>query len=132
MWWWRCERKDLSFLDVYIGTLKYSKRSFSIDNLTRKVTKGEPLDITKRNSIWRTWLYDGRDTIFVTLNYLVEENTLKPNVEWDSNCTTNTENAIELKAQCTQPGETRTFEREGKTFQIHQDCWGIFLSLSNQ
>lgn len=123
MWWWRCERKDLSFLDVYIGTLKYSKRSFSIDNLTRKVTKGEPLDITKRNSIWRTWLYDGRDTIFVTLNYLVEENTLKPNVEWDSNCTTNTENAIELKAQCTQPGETRTFEREGKTFQIHQDCW---------
>ena len=123
MWWWRCERKDLSFLDVYIGTLKYSRRSFSIDNLTRKVTKGEPLDITKRNSIWRTWLYDGRDTIFVTLNYLVEENTLKPNVEWDSNCTTNTENAIELKAQCTQPGETRTFEREGKTFQIHQDCW---------
>lgn len=125
LFWMRCQKRDLSFLGVYIGNLKYSRRSFSIDNLTRKVTKGEPLDITKSigGSYWRPWVFNGRDTLFVTLNYLIEENTLKPNIEWDSNCTTNTENAIELKAQCTQPGETRTFEREGKTFQIHQDCW---------
>lgn len=123
--WSRCQKKDLSFLGVNIGYLNYWGQAFSIDNLTRKVAKGQPLNITRSggDSFWNPWVFHGRDTLFVTLNYLVEENTLKPNVEWDSNCTTNTENAIELKAQCTQPGETRTFEREGKTFQIHQDCW---------
>lgn len=123
--WNRCQKDDLSFLGVYIGNISYWRRSFSVDNLTIKVAKGQPLDITRSrgDSFWHPWVFRGRDTLFVTLNYLIEENTLKPNVEWDSNCTTNTENAIELKAQCTQPGETRTFEREGKTFQIHQDCW---------
>ena len=123
--WGGCAKDRLSFLGIYIGELHYNRQSFSIDNLTRKVTKGEPLDITKSHigSLLTDWVEHGKDTLFVTLNYLVEENTLKPNIEWDSNCTTNTENAIELKAQCTQPGETRTFEREGKTFQIHQDCW---------
>lgn len=123
VYWMMCYKKNLSFLGVNIDYLNYRRDNFSIDNLTIKVTKGEPLNIKKTFSRWRPWLYHGSDTLFITLNYLVEENTLKPNVEWDSNCTTNTENAIELKAQCTQPGETRTFEREGKTFQIHQDCW---------
>lgn len=124
-WWRSCRKVHLSFLGIYIGELNYGRNKFSIDNLTRKVTKGEPLDITKNllGMFLTDWVDSGKDTLFVTLNYLVEENTLKPNIEWDSNCTTNTENAIELKAQCTQPGETRTFEREGKTFQIHQDCW---------
>ena len=123
--WLRCKKENLSFLGVYVGYLNYTAPSFSIDNLTRKVAKGELLDITRTNGSywWHPWIFFGKDTLFITLNYLVEENTLKPNVEWDSNCTTNTEDAIELKAQCTQPGETRTFEREGKTFQIHQDCW---------
>lgn len=123
--WIRCRKNNLSFLGVNIGDFNYWRRSFSVDNLTIKVAKGQPLDITRSSgdSFWHPWVFHGKDTLFVTLNYLVEENTLKPNVEWDSNCTTNTENAIELKAQCTQPGETRTFEREGKTFQIHQDCW---------
>ena len=59
----------------------------------------------------------------ITLNYVVEENTLKPQVEWDNNCPADTGNAVEIKSQCTQPAETRTFEREGQTFKIHQDCW---------
>ena len=123
--WMRCKKKNLSFLGVNMGDFNYWRRSFSVDNLAVRVNKGQPLDIfrTDGDSWWHPWVFKGRDTLFVTLNYLVEENTLKPNVEWDSNCTTNTENAIELKAQCTQPGETRTFEREGKNFQIHQDCW---------
>ena len=123
--WMRCKKKNLSFLGVNMGDFNYWRRSFSVDNLAVRVNKGQPLDIfrTDGDSWWHPWVFKGRDTLFVTLNYLVEENTLKPNVEWDSNCTTNTEDAIELKAQCTQPGETRTFEREGKTFQIHQDCW---------
>ena len=123
--WMRCKKKNLSFLGVNMGDFNYWRRSFSVDNLAVKVAKGQPLDITRSHgdSFWYPWIFHGKDTLFVTLNYLIEENTLKPNVEWDSNCTTNTENAIELKAQCTQPGETRTFEREGKTFQIHQDCW---------
>lgn len=123
--WMRCKKKNLSFLGVNMGDFNYWRRSFSVDNLAVRVNKGQPLNITRSSgdSFWHPWVFHGRDTLFVTLNYLVEENTLKPNVEWDSNCTTNTENAIELKAQCTQPGETRTFEREGKTFQIHQDCW---------
>lgn len=121
----RCAKNNLSFLGVNIGNLDYWGKHFSIDNLTIKVAKGQPLYITRSrgDSFFRPWVVRGKDTLLVTLNYLIEENTLKPNVEWDSNCTTNTENAIELKAQCTQPGETRTFEREGKTFQIHQDCW---------
>lgn len=123
--WMRCKKKNLSFLGVNMGDFNYWRRSFSVDNLAVRVNKGQPLNITRSSgdSFWHPWVFHGKDTLFVTLNYLVEENTLKPNVEWDSNCTTNTENAIELKAQCTQPGETRTFEREGKTFQIHQDCW---------
>lgn len=123
--WMRCKKKNLSFLGVNMGDFNYWRRSFSVDNLAVRVNKGQPLNITRSSgdSFWYPWVFHGKDTLFVTLNYLVEENTLKPNVEWDSNCTTNTENAIELKAQCTQPGETRTFEREGKTFQIHQDCW---------
>jgi type-F conjugative transfer system mating-pair stabilization protein traN len=123
--WMRCKKKNLSFLGVNMGDFNYWRRSFSVDNLAVRVNKGQPLDIfrTDGDSWWHPWVFKGKDTLFITLNYLVEENTLKPNVEWDSNCTTNTENAIELKAQCTQPGETRTFEREGKTFQIHQDCW---------
>ena len=123
--WMRCKKKNLSFLGVNMGDFNYWRRSFSVDNLAVKVAKGQPLDITRSHgdSFWYPWIFHGKDTLFVTLNYLIEENTLKPNVEWDSNCTTNTEDAIELKAQCTQPGETRTFEREGKTFQIHQDCW---------
>lgn len=123
--WMRCKKKNLSFLGVNMGDFNYWRRSFSVDNLAVKVAKGQPLDITRSHgdSFWYPWIFHGKDTLFVTLNYLIEENTLKPNIEWDSNCTTNTENAIELKAQCTQPGETRTFEREGKTFQIHQDCW---------
>ena len=123
--WMRCKKKNLSFLGVNMGDFNYWRRSFSVDNLAVRVNKGQPLDIfrTDGDSWWHPWVFKGKDTLFITLNYLVEENTLKPNVEWDSNCTTNTEDAIELKAQCTQPGETRTFEREGKTFQIHQDCW---------
>lgn len=123
--WMRCKKKNLSFLGVNMGDFNYWRRSFSVDNLAVRVNKGQPLNITRSSgdSFWHPWVFHGKDTLFVTLNYLVEENTLKPNVEWDSNCTTNTENAIELKAQCTQPGETRTFEREGKNFQIHQDCW---------
>ena len=92
----------------------------SINNLSKKVTKGQLLDVNATRDLFSSFM----DSYFyITIDFLIEENTLKPNVEWDSNCTTNTENAIELKAQCTQPGETRTFEREGKTFQIHQDCW---------
>ena len=124
-YWLRCKKEGLSFLGFNIGDLNYRSETFSIDNLTIKVAKGQPLDITRSrgDSFWYPWVFHRKDTLLITLNYLIEENTLKPNVEWDSNCTTNTENAIELKAQCTQPGETRTFEREGKTFQIHQDCW---------
>ena len=53
----------------------------------------------------------------ITLNYVVEENTLKPQVEWDNNCPADTGNAVEIKAQCNTTGrKQRTFEREGQTF----------------
>ena len=113
-----CRSHDVSFLDVKMHFNNGNKKN-SINNLSKKVTKGQLLDINTNR-----YIVDSVDSYFyITIDFLIEENTLKPNVEWDSNCTTNTENAIELKAQCTQPGETRTFEREGKTFQIHQDCW---------
>lgn len=119
-----CYNRGLSFLGVNIDNLDAWRKSFTIDNLNKKVTKGELLDLRRNDGFSLSLVRVKKDdALIITLNYLVEENTLKPNVEWDSNCTTNTENAIELKAQCTQPGETRTFEREGKTFQIHQDCW---------
>ena len=123
--WMRCKKKNLSFLGVNMGDFNYWRRSFSVDNLAVKVAKGQPLDITRihGDSFWYPWIFHGKDTLFVTLNYLVEENTLKPNVEWDNNCPADTGNAVEIKAQCTQPAETRTFEREGQTFKIHQDCW---------
>ena len=125
--WLRCQKKNLSFLGVYIGDFNYGRRSFSIDNLARKVTKGERLDIFRTNgdSWWEPWVFKRTrtSTMDITLNYVVEENTLKPQVEWDNNCPADTGNAVEIKAQCTQPAETRTFEREGQTFKIHQDCW---------
>lgn len=130
IWWMRCDKKNLSFLGVPIGDFTYSRRSFSVDNLARKVTKGEPLDIFRTNgdSWWHPWVWRlkgnvVRNTMDITLNYVVEKNTLKPQVEWDNNCPADTGNAVEIKAQCTQPAETRTFEREGQTFKIHQDCW---------
>jgi conjugal transfer mating pair stabilization protein TraN len=129
MFWIRCKKENLSFLGVNIGNFDYGRRSFSIDNLARKVTKGEPLDIFRTNgdTWWHPWVHKSRDvkreTMSITLNYVVEENTLKPQVEWDNNCPADTGNAVEIKAQCTQPAETRTFEREGQTFKIHQDCW---------
>lgn len=129
MFWIRCKKENLSFLGVNIGNFDYGRRSFSVDNLARKVTKGEPLDIFRTNGDdwWRPWVHKSRDekreTMTITLNYVVEENTLKPQVEWDNNCPADTGNAVEIKAQCTQPAETRTFEREGQTFKIHQDCW---------
>lgn len=124
--WNRCRKKNLSFLGVSIGDFNYSRRSFSIDNLARKVTKGERLDIFRTNgdSWWEPWVHRNKEsTMDITLNYVVEENTLKPQVEWDNNCPADTGNAVEIKSQCTQPAETRTFEREGQTFKIHQDCW---------
>jgi type-F conjugative transfer system mating-pair stabilization protein traN len=123
--WMRCKKKNLSFLGVNMGDFNYWRRSFSVDNLAVRVNKGQPLNITRSSgdSFWYPWVFHGKDTLFVTLNYLVEENTLKPNVEWDNNCPADTGNAVEIKAQCTQPAETRTFEREGQTFKIHQDCW---------
>jgi protein traN len=130
IWWMRCDKKNLSFLGVPIGDFTHSRRSFSVDNLARKVTKGEPLDIFRTNgdSWWHPWVWRlkgnvVRNTMDITLNYVVEKNTLKPQVEWDNNCPADTGNAVEIKAQCTQPAETRTFEREGQTFKIHQDCW---------
>lgn len=124
----RCDKRNLSFLGVYIGDFNFWRRSFSVDNLARKVTKGEPLDIFRTNgdSWWHPWVWKGgyyKNTMDITLNYVVEKNTLKPQVEWDNNCPADTGNAVEIKAQCTQPAETRTFEREGQTFKIHQDCW---------
>lgn len=123
----RCDKRNLSFLGVHIGDFTYSRRSFNVDNLARKVTKGEPLDIFRTNgdSWWHPWVWRGnfKNTMDITLNYVVEKNTLKPQVEWDDNCPADTGNAVEIKAQCTQPAETRTFEREGQTFKIHQDCW---------
>lgn len=124
--WNRCRKKNLSFLGVSIGDFNYGRRSFSIDNLARKVTKGERLDIFRTNgdSWWEPWVHKNKEsTMDITLNYVVEENTLKPQVEWDNNCPADTGNAVEIKSQCTQPAETRTFEREGQTFKIHQDCW---------
>lgn len=129
MGWIRCNKKNLSFLGVHIGDFTYNRRSFSVDNLARKVTKGEQLDIfrTDGDDGWHPWVHSGfgtkGETMNITLNYVVEENTLKPQVEWDNNCPADTGNAVEIKAQCTQPAETRTFEREGQTFKIHQDCW---------
>lgn len=116
-WLVTCIPHDVSFLDVKVH-FNSDFEEKSINNLSKKVTKGQLLDINFN----RPFVGD-TSFIFITLNFLVEENTLKPNIVWDSSCTTNTENAIELKAQCTQPGETRNFEKEGKTFQIHQDCW---------
>ena len=124
--WIRCEKKNLSFLGVPIGDFNNGRRSFSVDNLARKVTKGERLDIFRTNgdSWWHPWVHrNEKSTMDITLNYVVEENTLKPQVEWDNNCPADTGNAVEIKSQCTQPAETRTFEREGQTFKIHQDCW---------
>lgn len=128
--WIRCKKENLSFLGVKIGDFNYSRRSFSVDNLARKVTKGEPLDIFRTNGDagWHPWVYKStreaeKSTMNITLNYVVEENTLKPQVEWDNNCPADTGNAVEIKAQCTQPAETRTFEREGQTFKVYQDCW---------
>ena len=129
--WWRiCKKENLSFLGVHIGDFNRHRRSFSVDNLAWKVTKGDRLDIfrTNGNFSWHPWnviLRDGSsyETMHITLNYVVEKNTLKPQVEWDNNCPVDTGNAVEIKAQCTQPAETRTFEREGQTFKIHQDCW---------
>ena len=124
--WIRCEKKNLSFLGVPIGYFNNGRRSFSVDNLARKVTKGERLDIFRTNgdSWWHPWVHrNEKSTMDITLNYVVEENTLKPQVEWDNNCPADTGNAVEIKSQCTQPAETRTFEREGQTFKIHQDCW---------
>ncbi len=130
MFWIRCKKTNLSFLGVPIGDFNYGRRSFSVDNLARKVTKGERLDIfrSEGDSWWHPWVYKSprepeKSTMDITLNYVVEENTLKPQVEWDNNCPADTGNAVEIKAQCTQPAETRTFEREGQTFKIHQDCW---------
>lgn len=116
-WLVTCIPHDVSFLDVKVH-FNSDFEEKSINNLSKKVTKGQLLDINFN----RPFVGD-TSFIFITLNFLVEKNTLKPNIVWDSSCTTNTENAIELKAQCTQPGETRNFEKEGKTFQIHQDCW---------
>jgi len=95
-----------------MGDFNYWRRSFSVDNLAVRVNKGQPLNITRSSgdSFWYPWVFHGKDTLFVTLNYLVEENTLKPNVEWDNNCPADTGNAVEIKAQCTQPAETRTRE----------------------
>lgn len=129
-WWMTCKKKNLSFLGVPIGDFYWHRRSFSVDNLAWKVTKGDRLDIfrTDEDSGWHPWNLKFRDgsiyeTMNITLNYVVEKNTLKPQVEWDNNCPVDTGNAVEIKAQCTQPAETRTFEREGQTFKIHQDCW---------
>lgn len=129
-WWITCKKKNLSFLGVPIGDFYWHRRSFSVDNLAWKVTKGDRLDIfrTDEDSGWHPWNLKFRDgsiyeTMNITLNYVVEKNTLKPQVEWDNNCPVDTGNAVEIKAQCTQPAETRTFEREGQTFKIHQDCW---------
>lgn len=123
----RCDKRNLSFLGVRIGDFNYNRRSFSVDNLARKVTKGDRLDIFRTNgdSFWHPWVWRGnfKNTMDITLNYVVEKNTLKPQVEWDNNCPVDTGNAVEIKAQCTQPAETRTFERDGQTFKIHQDCW---------
>ena len=114
-----CRSHNVYFLDVKMHFNSGNKKN-SINNLSKKVTKGQLLDVNANRNLFSSFM----DSYFyITIDFLIEENTLKPNVEWDSNCTTNTENAIELKAQCTQPGETRTFEREGKNFQIHQDCW---------
>jgi type-F conjugative transfer system mating-pair stabilization protein traN len=129
--WNRCQKKNLSFLGINIGDFRYGRRNFSVANLSVRVNKGQPLDIFRTNGDrwWHPWVHrDSRgnvrlDTMNITLDYVVEENTLKPETEWDSNCPTDTGNAIEMSAQCTQPAETRMFEREGKTFQIHQDCW---------
>lgn len=131
--WSPCKKRDLSFLGVYVGNFNLIRTNFSIDNLTRKVTKGEPLDIyrTRGRINDSTWIYwkdkssgnSKKPTMYITLNYMVEENTLKPQIEWDNNCPADTGNAVEIKAQCTQPAETRIFEREGQTFKIHQDCW---------
>ena len=128
--WIRCKKENLSFLGVKIGDFTYSRRSFSVDNLARKVTKGERLDIfrSKGDSWWYPWIYENirepkKSTMDITLNYVVEKNTLKPQVEWDNNCPADTGNAVEIKSQCTQPAETRVFEREGQLFNVHQDCW---------
>lgn len=123
----RCDKRNLSFLGVPIGDFTYWRRSFSVDNLARKVTKGDRLDIFRTNgdSFWHPWVWRGnyKNTMNITLNYVVEKNTLKPQVEWDNNCPADTGNAVEIKAQCTQPAETRVFEREGQLFNVHQDCW---------
>lgn len=119
--------RDINFLGKHVGDFTYNNKSKRIFNdLSISVNQGENLNIYKRDNglFWSPWKpRNGSFYIKITLYYKVEESTLKPEIEWDSNCSANTENAIEINAQCTQPAETRTFEREGKTFQIHQDCW---------
>lgn len=130
VYWVRCDKHNLSFLGVHIGDLTDNRRSFSVDNLAWKVTKGDRLDMfrSRGDSFWEPWKWKWRynsivGTMNITLNYVVEKNTLKPQVEWDNNCPADTGNAVEIKAQCTQPAETRVFEREGQLFNVHQDCW---------
>lgn len=60
-------------------------------------------------------------TLKIKMN--VGEDTTKPEIEWENICAVDTDNAIQMSEQCTEKGETRKFERNGKIYELHSECW---------
>lgn len=60
-------------------------------------------------------------TLKIKMN--VAEDTVRPEIEWENVCLADMDNAIPVREECTQKGEIRTFQRNGKSYELHSECW---------
>lgn len=70
----------------------------------------------------------GRDItlpVDATLRFTVKVNETiwQPKIVWTQNCPVDKANAVKTKSWCSQQGQTRHFNKDGKSYPLYQNCW---------
>ncbi|TNH04047.1 conjugal transfer protein TraN [Testudinibacter sp. TR-2022] len=130
---------SLQFLDVNVPINNWrtnERKEYGVYYHSKNIKPGDILRgqfITKSPFLITDWYsryirqraFTGEhQTIDVEL--IVEKNidTLKPEVEWEYICPINkNDGAVKTNEVCTQKGETRSFNRDGKNYPVTLDCW---------
>ncbi|MFH8136378.1 type-F conjugative transfer system mating-pair stabilization protein TraN [Pantoea osteomyelitidis] len=68
-------------------------------------------------------LTSGKTRLTLTLVMQVKSREWVPRVEWSESCPFSKTEGAMTGSQCVEPGGNRTVVVEGKTYNIHQNCW---------
>lgn len=90
----------------------------------RQFIKGKPIPFSHHDKS-RSGAYRFNQPAKLTLRFTVKikETIWQPKIVWMENCPVDKTSAVKTKTWCSQKGETRNFNKDGKNYPVQQDCW---------